>query len=202
MTVRNFVVAAGCTLAALSPSSATAHCDTLDGPVVRAAQRALDARNVTEALIWIQPADEAEVREAFDRAVAVRDLNATAKALADRYFFETVVRLHRAGEGAPYTGLKPAPATPNPVIAAADQSIAQDSLGALNTLLVPGLEAGLREHFEQVTKASNWPRGDVRAGREFVKAYVEFVHYVERLHEAIEGAVHGHFPEGTACEPR
>jgi hypothetical protein len=201
MTVRNFVVAAACTLAALYPSAAQAHCDTLDGPVVRAAQRALDSRNITEALIWVQPADETEVRDAFDRALAVRDLNDSAKALADRYFFETVVRLHRAGEGAPYTGLKPA-AAPNPAIAAADQSIAQDSPGVLNALLVPALQAGLREHFEHVMKASNWPRGDVRAGREFVKAYVEFVHYVERLHEAIEGEVHGHFPEGTAREPR
>ena len=184
------------------PAGAFAHCDTLDGPVVRAAQRALDARNPTEALVWVQPADETEVREAFARALAVRDLNDSAKALADRYFFETVVRLHRAGESAPYTGLKPAAATPNPVILAADQSIAQHSLASLNALLVPALQAGLREHFEHVMKTSNWPRGDVTAGREFVKAYVEFVHYVERLHEAIAGAVHGHFPEGTSREPR
>lgn len=66
---------------------------------------------------------------------------------------------------------------------------------------MPALQAGLREHFEHVMKTSNWPRGDV-AGREFVHAYVEFVHYVERLHEAIEGAVHGHFPEETGREPR
>ena len=184
------------------PAGAFAHCDTLDGPVVRAAQRALDARNPAEALVWVQPADETEVRDAFDRALAVRDLNDTAKALADRYFFETVVRLHRAGEGAPYTGLKPAAATPNPVILAADLSMARHSLASLNALLVPALQAGLREHFEHVTKASNWPRGDVTAGREFVKAYVEFVHYVERLHEAIAGAVHGHFPEATSREPR
>ena len=184
------------TMLVMWPAGAFAHCDTLDGPVVRAAQRALDSRNVTEALVWVQPADGTEVREAFDRALAVRELNDTAKTLADRYFFETVVRLHRSGEGAPYDGLKPA-GTPNPAIFAADQAIAQDSLGALNALLVPALQAGLREQFEHVMKTSNWPRGDVAAGREFVRAYVEFVHYVERLHEAIEGAVHGHFPEGT-----
>jgi len=185
------------TTVAVWPAGAFAHCDTLDGPVVRAAQRALDSRKVTEALIWVQPADETEVREAFDRALAVRDLNDTAKALADRFFFETVVRLHRSGEGAPYTGLKPATGRPNPAIFAADQAIAQDSLAALNALLVPALQAGLREHFDHVIKTSNWPRGDVSAGREFVKAYVEYVHYVERLHEAIEGAVYGHFPEAT-----
>jgi uncharacterized protein DUF6448 len=184
-------------LTLVSPGVVFAHCDTLDGPVVRAAQRALDSRNVTDALIWVQPADETEVREAFDRALAVRDLNDTAKALADRYFFETVVRLHRSGEGAPYTGVKPA-GPPHPAIFAADQAIAQDSLGALQALLVSALQGGLRAHFDHVMRTSNWPRGDVAAGRESVKAYVEFVHYVERLHEAIEGAVHGHFPEGTA----
>lgn len=188
-------------LAIAWPGNVSAHCDTLNGPVVLAAQRALDARDISVALIWVQPAHETEVREAFDRALAVRGLNAAAKAVADTYFFETVVRLHRAGEGAPYTGLKPA-GEPNPAIAAADLAIAQGSPAALDALLMPAVQAGLREHLEHVIKTSNRPSGDVAAGRQFVKAYVEYVHYVERLHEAIGGAVHGHFPEGTVREPR
>jgi hypothetical protein len=155
---------------------------------------------VTEVLVWVRPSDEAEVRETFQRALAVRDLNDMAKALADRHFFETVVRLHRSGEGASYTGLKSAD-TPHPAIAAADRAIAEHSLGALDALLVPALQTGLREHFEHVMRTSNWPRGNVTAGREFVAAYVEFMHYVERLHEAIAGAVHGHFQEGISREP-
>ena len=204
MKCRNFVCTAitALMLIALLPRVASAHCDTLDGPVVRAAQRALQAGDVTAALIWVQPENETEVREAFDRVLAVRGLNDTAKALADRYFFETVVRLHRSGEGAPYTGLKPADETPNPAIYAADQAIAQESLVSLTVLLVPALQAGLREHFGHVIRAADWPRGDVAAGREFVKAYVGFVHYVERLHEAIVGPVQGHFAEGTSREPR
>ena len=202
MTVRRLLMAAAWTLTALFPSTALAHCDTLDGPVVRAAQRALDSGNATEALVWVQAADEAEVREAFDSALSVRHLNPAARALADRYFFETVVRLHRAGEGAPYTGLKPAlEKTPEP-ISAADQAIAQESLTGVTNLLIPAMQAGLREHFDAVMNTVDWRRGDVDAGRRFVKAYVEFVHYVERLHEAIERAAHGHFPEGTNREPR
>jgi hypothetical protein len=42
------------------------------------------------------------------RKLCVRTLDLEAKALADRYFFETLVRLYRAGEGAAYKGLKPA----------------------------------------------------------------------------------------------
>jgi hypothetical protein len=195
MALRKLLLAGVVGVFALYPATAFSHCDTLNGPVVLAARRALDALNVTEALIWVHAADEAEIRDAFDRALTVRNLGPDAKALADRYFFETVVRLHRAGEGAPYTGLKAEPDKPHAAIFAADQAIAQDSPAALNALLVPALQAGLREHFERVMMTSNWPRGDVNAGREFVKAYVEFVHYVERLHETIAAPAHGHFTE-------
>jgi hypothetical protein len=81
---------------------------SLDGPVVKAAQRALDTRNPAFALIWVQATDEPEIRTAFERTLAVRGLSPQAKQLADRFFFETLVRVHRAGEGAPFTGLKPA----------------------------------------------------------------------------------------------
>jgi hypothetical protein len=89
------------------PATASAHCDSLDGPVVKAAQQALDTRDVSAVLIWVGAGDEAEIRAAFEQTLAVRALDVRARSLADRYFFETVVRLHRAGEGAPYTGLKP-----------------------------------------------------------------------------------------------
>ena len=39
-----------------------AHCDAMDGPVVRAAQDALETRNVELALIWVQKEDETEIR--------------------------------------------------------------------------------------------------------------------------------------------
>ncbi|HZD40652.1 MAG TPA: DUF6448 family protein, partial [Terriglobales bacterium] len=89
------------------PRQAIAHCDGLDGPVVKAAQNALQTGNVDLVLIWIRPKDEKEIRTAFQKTLAVRQLNPQARELADMYFFETLVRVHRAGEGAPYTGLKP-----------------------------------------------------------------------------------------------
>jgi len=81
-----------------------AHCDTLDGPVVGAARRALDTGNVDLVLVWVQKDDEAEVLGHFQKTLAVRKLSPQARDLADMYFFETLVRLHRAGEGAGYTG--------------------------------------------------------------------------------------------------
>jgi len=36
---------------------------------------------------------------------------------------------------------------------------------------------------------------DVTAGRAYVKSYVEFIHYVERVYEAPTKVTHGHFDE-------
>ena len=91
-----------------SAGSVRAHCDTLDGPVVIKAKEALEKRNVDLVLPWVSADKEGEVRKAFDLAVAVRGKGPKEKELADTYFFETLVRVHREGEGAPYTGLKPA----------------------------------------------------------------------------------------------
>jgi hypothetical protein len=195
MTIRNICTALAMAAIAslMTAAEARAHCDSLDGPVVKAAQRALDTRRLAEALIWVQPADEAEIRAAFDRTLAVRGLGPDARELADRYFFETLVRVHRAGEGAPYTGLKPAGQDLGPAIPAADNALEERSAAPVLALLTRTLEQQVRSQLQHVIKARNFKADDVAAGREFVRAYVEFIHYVERLHEAIVSSPHGHF---------
>src|SRR5512141_1215891 len=94
---------------AILPVKAAAHCDTMNGPVISTARQALDKGDVTPVLKWIKPDKEAEVRAAFKQAVAARKQGKAAKEVADRYFFETLVRMHREGEGAAYTGLKDTP---------------------------------------------------------------------------------------------
>lgn len=204
MAIRHWTMSSAIALALLVVAAAPArgHCDSLDGPVVKAAQQALAARDVTAVLIWVRAADETEIREAFEQTLAVRTLNQRAMALADRYFFETVVRVHRAGEGAAYTGLKPAGMDLGAAIPAADRAIASGSLSALQTLLRTAFEQGLRSHFDEVMAAKDWRAGDVEGGRRFVKVYVEYIHYVERLHEAIAAAAHGHFSEPRPHVPQ
>ena len=172
-----------------------AHCDGLDGPVVRAAQEALDTGDVKRVLIWVQPQDEPEVRQVFDRTLAVRKLSAGARELADRYFFETVVRLHRAGEGAPYTGLKPAGRDLGPAIPAADEALAGGSIEPVLKLLTAAVDGGVREQFKRALAGKNFKQDDLAAGRDYVSAYVTYVHYVERLYEAASRPVHGHYKE-------
>jgi hypothetical protein len=176
-------LAAACALAWSLP--AAAHCDTLDGPVVAAARKALDTGNVNLVLVWVQKKDEAEIRKHFEKTVAVRKVNAQAKELSDMYFFETLVRIHRAGEGAGYTGLKPAGKI-EPPIAAADRSLETGKLQEVAQLISKRMEQGLHRNFEAMMKKKNYSPNDVAAGRAFSSAYVEYTHYVERLYDAAE----------------
>lgn len=176
-------------------NEAIAHCDGLDGPVVKAARKALETENVDLVLIWVQKEHEDEIKNAFQKTLAVRKLSSQAKELADMYFFETLVRLHREGEGAPYTGLKPAGRDLGPAIPAADESIEKGSAEKLFKLLTDSVHEGLHKHFQEVIAKKNYNINDVESGRAYVASYVIFVHYVEGIYEATKKSVHGHFPE-------
>jgi hypothetical protein len=171
------------------------HCDGMDGPVATAAKKALETGNVNLVLIWVQKKDEGEIKKAFQKTLAVRKLNAEAQGLADMYFFETLVRIHRAGEGASYTGLKPAGRDLGPAIPAADKAIANGTVKPLLKLLTETMREGIHEQFKRVMAKKNFKKDDVNAGREYIEAYVVFIHYVERLYGAAEEPAPGHYPE-------
>jgi hypothetical protein len=185
-------------LLALVASPAAAHCDTLDGPVVAAARVALASGNPTAALAWVKPEGESEVRHAFAEALAVKRLGGIAADLADRWFFETLVRVHRSGEGAPYTGLKPAGGEKDPVIAAVDHALEKENVDTLSHHVIEGAESGIRTRFREAVAPNRISGRDLVAGRAAVAAYVEFVHYVKALHAAIEGHA-GHAGETEAA---
>jgi len=165
------------------PNSSFAHCDGLDGPVVKAAQRALESGELNFVLIWVAQSDEAEIKSLFEKTLAVRQLNAQARELADMYFFETLVRIHRAGEGAPYTGLKPAGRDLGPAIPAADKALETRSLEELLSILTETMTRGVTDRFKEVVAKDNFSSDDIEGGRRYVKAYVEFLDYVETLYD-------------------
>ncbi len=182
------------------PQKISAHCDGLDGPVVYAAKKALETGNVVPVLIWVQKKDEKTIEDAFRKTLDLRKLGPQAKELADTHFFETLVRVHRAGEGAPYTGLKPAGRDIGPVLPAADKAMENGKIEPLAKLLRQLIEQGLHEQFAQVMAKKDFKQDDPKAGREFVAAYVTYIHYVERLYEAVKQGAHGHYPEGEGEE--
>jgi len=177
-----------------------AHCDTLDGPVVLTAKSALEKGDITPVLKWVRKEDEKEIQELFNKTLIVRKQGKEAGELADMYFFETLVRIHRAGEGAPYTGLKAAGAV-EASVAAADKALESGSADGLVKLVTGAAEKGIRERFTHTLEAKKRADDTVDAGRKFVEAYVEFTHYVERLHmDAEKSAAHGKAVEGGTAE--
>ena len=176
----------------LAPLAAEAHCDAVDGPVAVAARTALDTRNVNLVLPYAPAEFEPELTAAFAEALVVRDKGPEAKALATRYFMETAVRLHRAGEKAPYTGLKPAGTDFGPAIPAAEKAIETGTHDALVRLLSQELTHGIAvrlEHALSTKAATKEPatKADVPAARQRVSAELELIGYVEGIHQAITG---------------
>jgi len=188
---RTFTLAgAAAALLLALPTPARAHCDTLDGPVVNAARLALARADVTPVLRWVRAEDEAAIRDAFERTLVVRRGGPDAQALADQFFFETLVRIHRLAEGAPYTGLKPAGSV-EPAIALADRALDTGSADPLVEELTAAVADGLRDRLARAAAAARLADTSVDAGRAFVAAYVEFIHYAEGVHlAATAGSAH------------
>lgn len=166
------------------------HCDSLDGPVVAAARRALEARDVTLVLPFVPADGEPEVRTAFDRALPVRDLGPGARETADLLFFETVVRIHRAGEGAPYTGLKPAGLPVGPVIPLAERAVEEESAAQLAGFLGDVLRDELEHRLQVVHELARQRDRSVEDARRYVGAMLGFEVYSHHLYEAMRAAEH------------
>lgn len=177
------VIALALGLYGFSAGTTFAHCDTLSGPLIPEARLALEKGDVTPLLKWIKKDNEAEVQTAFSKAVVVRAKGAEAKELADRYFLETLVRLHRAGEGAPYTGIKDSPASPFEALV--DRTLEEGSPDALIARMSGHLAGLVKEKFARVTEARKDKDKSVEAGREYIEAYVGYIHYLETVRNAI-----------------
>jgi len=174
------------TVAALvlaTPRNAAAHCDTIDGPVIQDARKAIEIKDITPVLKWVKPKDEKAVTASFNKVISEKVKNPEA---AEHSFFETLVKIHRAGEGAPFTGLKPAGAV-EPAVAVADKALANGSADSLVKLITDDIAAGIKGRYEHAAATYKHKDESVAQGREFVEAYVAYTHYVERLHQDATG---------------
>lgn len=179
--VLGFVVLVGCSVCLTT--ALRAHCDTMEGPVIVEAQAALEQGDVTSVLKWVSREDEPVVRTVFAKTQTVRAMGPAARELADQYFLETLVRLHRASEGEPFTGLKDEPL--EPIVAMADKVLADGSPDALIDALSHHMASAVRERFNKVVAAAEHKNDTVETGRAYVEAYVNYMHYVDGIHNAI-----------------
>lgn len=176
-------------LAVFLGANGFAHCDTTGGPIIPEAMTALGKGEITPILKWIKKENEEEIKTAFTKTIAVRSMGPEAKELADRYFIETLVRLHRGGEGAPFTYIKDEPV--ESIVALADKALADGSADEMIGRISEDLAGTIREKFKKVLQTGKTKDKSVEAGRKFVAAYVTYVHYVESIHAAIMSAA-GH----------
>ncbi len=170
LIIANFVMA----------GPAAAHCDGLDGPVIIEARSALEKQDVTPLLKWVPKASEHTIKESFARTLRERTKGKVAQEAADRKLFETLVRVHRESEGAPFTGIKPAGQIA-PVVMEADEALAKKNVDHLAKHVAGQVEKSVHEKFEKAAQSKESADQSVAKGREFVSNYVQYVHFVEGL---------------------
>ena len=163
----------------LSTNVTFAHCDTMDGPLIADARKALGKNNVNYVLKWVSAANESEIRDIFNLVMKVKGLSPEAKELSEKYFFDTLVRIHRAGEGEPFTGVKPSGTPIDDKVLAADKSIEIGNLSPLKNMVSKDILQELTKRFNKVMSLKNFDVNNVAAGREYIEAYVQFFKFAE-----------------------
>jgi hypothetical protein len=163
----------------LSTNVTFAHCDTMDGPLIADARKAMGQNNVNYVLKWVSAANESEIRDAFNLVMKVKGLSPEAKELSEKYFFDTLVRIHRAGEGEPFTGVKPSGTPIDDKVLAADKSIEIGNLSPLKNMVSKDILQELTKRFNKVMSLKNFDVNNVAAGREYIEAYVQFFKFAE-----------------------
>jgi hypothetical protein len=173
------------------PQEANAHCDSYDGPVIKDALKGLEINQVEPVLKWIKPEHEEEIKNLFDKTISLKGADAEIYVSGEKYFLETLVRLHREGEGAPYTGLKPA-GTTKPIVVLTDKALIEGNIDGLSAKVKAHFDKVLKEKYEMVLEKSKSKEESAEKGREYVEAYVDYTHFLEALHDVIEYGSGGH----------
>lgn len=164
---------------------AYAHCDSYDGPVIKDARQALATNNPKLVVKWISADQEKEVLGLFTKTYNLKKGDKEVYNIVEKHFLETLVRLHRETEGAPYTGLKDA-GTTKPIVQLTDMSIEKENLSAMTDKLNAFMAQVIKEKYDKVVKLDKTKNENPEKGREFVKAYVDYTHTVEALHDILE----------------
>lgn len=197
MTFTTFLRTLASSITSLVIRPASAHCDTADGPAVIDGHRALADGNVNIALKWVMPEGEDELRTTFERAQRVRAVGGEAALLAEQWFLENMVRIHRAGEGAGYDGIKPVGSDVPAQVRAADEALAQGIIEPLRGLIDAERWPELENRFDKAIALKNLDDNDLPAARNYMNAYVSFFKYAEghdhdHAHHGHHGHGHGH----------
>jgi hypothetical protein len=173
------------TMSVFAAVTTSAHCDSYDGPVIKDAMKALETNNVKLLLKWIDQKQEPEIISLFNKTYQLRNGDKQIYEIVEKHFFETLVRLHRETEGAPYTGLKPAGMTKQ-IILMSDNALNSNKIDDLLARLDSHINQSLHEKYEKVVTLSKVKDTSAEKGREYVQAYIDYTHTIESLHDIID----------------
>lgn len=165
--------------------TAFAHCDSYDGPVIKDATKALETNNVNLVLKWITDEQEKEITPLFNKTFNLKSGDKDIYEIVEKHFFETLVRLHRETEGAPYTGLKPAESTKQ-IIQMTDIALHEEDIEGFIIKLDNHLNKVVQEKYQKVAELDKVKNNSVSEGRAFVAAYVDYTHTIAAIHDIIE----------------
>ncbi|MEA4985274.1 hypothetical protein SDC9_38035 [bioreactor metagenome] len=163
----------------------SAHCDSYDGPTIKDAIKALETNNVNLVLKWITPEQEKEIIPLFNKTYSLKKGNKEVYAIVEKHFFETLVRLHRETEGAPFTGLKPA-GTTKKIVQLSDQALESKNVDDFLVKLNTHIGKVIKEKYEKVVALGKVKNDSPAKGREYVEAYVDYTHTIEAIHDIVE----------------
>jgi hypothetical protein len=174
-----------------------ASCDTLNHPVVKTAHVAFEKEDITPLLKWVKKEKEKEFKDLFKKTLIVRNQGKEAQDIADRYFLETFVRLHLAGEGETYTGKTPAGVV-EPTVIEADKALETVSVDALVKFITRKVMEHIHERFAKVNESRKNANHSIEANHEYMEAYIQFTHYAELCTLMLKGIL----DNITACASR
>ena len=83
---------------------------------------------------------------------------------------------------------------------AGGRALDDGSVRAVVGLVTDTVAQGILEHCQAARRKQDFDPNDVRAGREYVQAYVPYVHYVEQLYATAKGPAPGHHHEDHEIE--
>ena len=175
-------------LSFVSPQLASAHCDSYDGPVIKDAMIAFEQQNVEPVLKWVEPKYDEVITEKFNQTLKLQGDNEEVNKILRTHFLETLVRLHREGEGASFTGLKPA-GSMTPMVEMADNSLDKNDIDNVIKKVNNHLGEVLKERFTKAMELSKTKDNSVEEGRAYVDAYVQYTHTLEALEHILHGSM-------------
>ena len=171
-----------------SSQAVSAHCDSYDGPLIKDALKAIESNDVNLVLKWVDEQHEEEITSLFNKTIRLKTEDKEIYQIVEKHFLETLVRLHREGEGAPFTGLKPA-GSASKIVVMADDALAKGDINDLSEKLSSHMQHIINEKFNRVLESSKTKDNSITEGRQYVAAYVEYTHYLETVHGVIAGTL-------------